>query len=142
MVVGDRRRIQHGQRLPAAVSGGQFNTASGSQSSISGGAVGLAYGPGTSISGGEFNRAGNQHSSVSGGYNNRALGFTSSISGGAEKLRHRQQLIGKRRQRKHGRRGFGMDRRRAQEQTAPSVFASAIFGGNELTTKAEYEAIP
>ncbi len=70
----------------ASVSGGYGNTASGDTSSISGGEVGVASGLVASISGGAFNHAIYSYCSVSGGAFNTASGNSSSISGGGNNM--------------------------------------------------------
>lgn len=79
LVVGWSNRIQ----APfASVSGGRFNTASGTCSSVSGGDVNIASAKDSSVSGGHFNAAYGESSSVSGGAANAANGYVDSISGG------------------------------------------------------------
>ncbi len=97
-------------------SGGFDNTASGLGSTISGGAGNIASGLQSSISGGTENRATAEQSSISGGNLNRTLG--------PPELGDAASWIGG---------GY--------KNLAEANFAS-IFGGRELTAKAEYEAIP
>jgi hypothetical protein len=66
----------------SSVSGGRNNTASGTNSSVSGGFEHTASGNFSSVSGGRRNTASGQASGVSGGYLNEASGTNSSVSGG------------------------------------------------------------
>lgn len=66
----------------ATVSGGAYNTASGSGSVIAGGYGNTATSLGASVSGGEENIADGSDAAIGGGNNNSAYGQASTISGG------------------------------------------------------------
>jgi hypothetical protein len=98
----------------ASVTAGEHNTASGLGASVSGGIFGTASAWATSVSGGLGNSAAGYGASVSGGRESTAAGGEANWIGGGYKNAVPGTLV-----------------RRA-----------SIFGGNELTAKGEYEAIP
>lgn len=79
---GDKPSGDHTIGTQATVSGGYYNTASGSYSSVSGGSVNTASGYSSSVSGGNSNTASHYYASVSGGYLNDASADFASVSGG------------------------------------------------------------
>jgi hypothetical protein len=98
----------------ASVTAGEHNAASGSGASVSGGIFGTASATASSVSGGLGNNATAYGASVSGGRESTAAGGEANWIGGGYKNAVPGTLV-----------------RRA-----------SIFGGNELTAKGEYEAIP
>ncbi len=66
----------------ATVAGGEFNTASGRQSSVAGGYYNTASGGQSSVAGGYGNAASGTYSIVAGGLSNTASGFQSTVAGG------------------------------------------------------------
>ena len=109
--------------LQASVSGGGGNVASGSSASISGGVENVASGRGSSVSGGTFNIAQGDEASVSGGEVNEAR-YRSSVSGGSRNRAMSTSWIGG---------GY---------RNIASGGLSSIFGGKELKTDEEFQAIP
>src|ERR1700730_5948448 len=98
----------------ASVAAGEHNAASGSGASVSGGIFGTASATAPSVSGGLGNNATAYGASVSGGRESTAAGAEANWIGGGYKNAVPGTVI-----------------RRA-----------SIFGGDELTAKSEYEAIP
>jgi hypothetical protein len=109
----------------ASVTGGSSNTARAPWASVTGGSVNTASGEAASVSGGLGNTASERWASVSGGQENTASGFISSISGGLRNTASNEEasVSG----------GY---------KNAAGFNFSSIFGGKELSTKADYEAIP
>ncbi len=124
----------------ASVIGGLENTASGEFSSVSGGVVNVASGNGASVSGGATNKASGEEASVTGGNENIAGGNEATVSGGVQNVANTpaSSVSG------------GLLNTTGGDiawvgggYKNNALFAlSSIFGGKELKTKAEYEAIP
>jgi hypothetical protein len=117
----------------ASVSGGAQNTASGQDASVSGGRQNTASGLFASVSGGRVDTASGFVSSVGGGIANHAEGAEASISGGAENRIGESTVeswIG----------GGGSNRIFAP--AGEEELGAAIFGGNELSTDVNFNAIP
>jgi hypothetical protein len=117
----------------ASVSGGGSNTASAELAAISGGRLGTASGDYTSVSGGKFNTASVSEASVSGGQGNVASNFAASISGGEDnKASGSVSWIG----------GGFKNEIFSNAKAGEEGFRASIFGGKELKTAKDYEAIP
>lgn len=98
----------------ASITGGEHNLAGGQSASVSGGNFDAATALGASVSGGLGNWASVYGDSISGGRENTAAGLEANWIGGGYKNSVPGNLI-----------------RRA-----------SVFGGKEVSAKAEYEAIP
>jgi hypothetical protein len=109
--------------------GGHNNTIAGPFASVTAGEHNTASGSGASVSGGIFGTASAWAASVSGGLGNSATGYGASISGGRESTAAGAEAN-----------WIGGGYKNAIPGTA--IRRASIFGGNQLTAKSEYEAIP
>lgn len=111
----------------ASVTGGIYSTASGQEASVSGGDGNTASEEFASVSGGSFNHAEANAASVTGGAQNHASGTNSSVSGGFVNAAGG---------------GLGATWVGGGYKNTAEFNLSSIFGGKELKTATEYEAIP
>ncbi len=116
-VTGGERNSASGLR--ASVSGGNKNSASGEFASVSGGDGNSASEVGASVSGGAGNKAASAFGSISGGIDNTTSPIEANTGGGAA-----DEWIG------------------GGQNNDTAALASAIFGGNSLTTTNAFEAMP